>query len=345
LSAVPTRAPQASALRFPQAVRDRLRRGDVRVLVTGAGGWLGRATLEMLDDALGAEMPERVCAYAAQGRHVRLRSGRTLALAPLTELAHVPRDPRPTLVAHYAFLTREKAAAMPTAAYVAANRWITDFVTGQAARLGARATFSTSSGAVYDRAGELHPSLDHNPYGALKGEEEEAFADLGRQTGSRVVVARVFNLSGPFLNKEYALGSLVGDVLAGRTVQIRAPHRVVRSYAHVGEVVAVGVAAMLGIVAAPTEPFDTAGDEEVEVGDLALRVRAALHRPDLAIVRPPLAGGAEDRYVGDGTLYRALAAQAGAAYGSLDHGIRDTAAHLAAVAAEPSQGRSAEAST
>jgi nucleoside-diphosphate-sugar epimerase len=325
-------------LSFPAGLRDLVRAGGTRFVVTGAGGWLGRATLEMLDDALGEDMPHRVHAYAAGARPYRLRSGREIALSPLGDLGSLERGPQPTAIAHYAFLTREKAATMAGAAYVDANRWITRVMTEQAARLGAQATFSASSGAVYRRDGSLETSLAGNPYGALKREEEEAFARLARQTETQAVICRVFNLAGPFLNKDYALGSIIEDVLADRPIRIRAPHRVVRSYVHVRDVVTVGFAAMLGAVEAPPAPFDTAGEETVEVGELAGRARTALGRLDLAIERPPIGSGPDDRYAGNGDLFRRIAGQAGTGPASLDAAIRDTAAYLADIRPEQAPG-------
>lgn len=319
----------AAPLRFPASLRARLSDGDTRLVVTGAGGWLGRATLEMLDDALGDGMGARVHAYAASARRYRLRSGRELPVSALPELAGLPADGRPLAMAHYAFLTREKTAGMPGTRYVETNRAITRLAAENAGRLEAIGTFSTSSGAVYRPDGSLEASLDDNPYGALKREEEEAFGALREGRGTRAVICRVFNLAGPFLNKDYALGSVVADVLAGRPIRIRARHRVVRSYAHVRDVVTAGFAAALGAAECPPGPFDTAGDEAVEVGDLARRARAALGRPDLAVERPEPPDGREDRYVGDGTSFRRLLAQAGGSAAGLDDGIRDTAAYLA----------------
>ena len=331
----------AAPLRFPARLREILRDGDTRIVVTGAGGWLGQATLEMLDDALGPDMPDRVRAYAATARSYRLRSGREVLLSALEDLGSLEPGSGSTTIAHYAFLTREKAATMPAEAYVDANRRITWFMTEQAGRLGARAAFSTSSGAVYRRDGTLETSLADNPYGSLKREEEEAFAILADRTGTESIVCRLFNLSGPFLNKDYVLGSVLSDVLAGRTIRLRAAHRVVRSYVHVRDVVTVGFASMFGLLDAPREPFDTAGDESIEVGDLARRVRDVLGRPDLAIDRPPLGSNPADRYVGDGRPFRQMLGQLGLAPTRLDDAIRDTAAYLASLGershrAEPS---------
>ena len=74
--------------------------------------------------------------------------------------------------------------------------------------------------------------------------------------------------------------------------------------------------------------FDTAGTEIVEMADLAAAVGRALGQPRLDIVRPPMTAEPEDRYVGDGGLYRRALAEMGAAQVPLDAIIRDTAAYL-----------------
>lgn len=317
---------RAGRLACPGPVAAALREPGTRILVTGAGGWLGRATLEMLEDALGDGIATSVQAYARAARPLRLRSGRTIGLAPLAALADLPAGPGPTYLAHYAFLTREKTAGMALEAYAAANRDVTAFVTRQARRLGIAGTFSTSSGAVYEEDGTLAASLAANPYGVLKREEEEAFAGLAAATGSRAAVCRVFNLGGPFINKVYALSSFGEAALAGRDIRIESARPVLRSYAHVRDVVAVGVAGMLDPRSADPAPYDTAGDETVEVGELARRVLQALGS-DRAIHRPAVAG-APHRYVGDGRAFAARAAAAGIVPAGLDAQIRDTLAYM-----------------
>lgn len=299
-----------------------------RYLVTGAGGWPGQATLEMLDEALGERVSGLVHAFASTGREHLLRSGRRIRLKPLAELCDLPVVGEPTYLAHYAFLTREKTADRPLATYVAANRSITELVVREARRLGVEGSFVTSSGAVYTSDGSLSRSVADNPYGALKVEEEQAFAALS-DDGSRAAICRIFNLAGPFINKPFALSSFLGAALAGRDIRIESDRPVLRSYVHVRDVVAVGFAGMLGPGDGSAGPFDTAGDEVVELAELARRVLAVLDRHDLSVSRPLMSPTGADRYVGDGATFRARAAAAGLALASLDDQIRDTAVFMA----------------
>jgi UDP-glucuronate decarboxylase len=318
-------------LNFPSAVASSLSSSQGRILVTGAGGWFGLATLEMLEQALGPEFDRRVFPFARSASEVTLRSGRRVVLRELGALEGLPAEGNAPVLAHYAFLTREKVKSVGVPDYIRINRELTRLVTAEALRLGAAGIFSTSSGAVYRKDGSLESDLDENPYGFLKLEEEAAVDRLRQENGVRAAVCRVFNVSGPYLNKEYAIGSLIEEALFEPQLQVRARQKVYRSFAHVADIVSVGFAVALGVVAAPARPYDTAGDETVEVGELAERIRRRLGCPAKPIVRAPLIAAAEDdRYVGDFRTSAGLAAAAGIRPLPLDEQIADTAAYLKA---------------
>lgn len=318
-------------LNFPPAIASMLASSRGRILVTGAGGWFGLATLEMLEQALGPDFDRRVFPFARRARELTLRSGRRVGLQELEALEGLPIEDDAPILANYAFLTREKVKSVGLPDYIRINRELTRFVTTEALRLGAAGIFSTSSGAVYRKDGSLETDLDENPYGFLKREEEAAVDRLRREKGVRTAVCRVFNVSGPYLNKEYAIGSLIEEAMFEQQMQVRARQRVYRSYAHVGDIVSVGFAIALGAVASPARPYDTAGDETVEVGELAERIRRRLGCPAKPIVRAPMIDAAEDdRYVGDYRVFAELAAAAGVSPLPLDEQIADTAAYLKA---------------
>ncbi len=298
----------------------------MRYAVTGASGWLGMATLELLHarGELG-----RVTAYASRERSLRLRDGTTLVARPLDAL---PADGvgNATLM-HFAYHTRERAAHMGDAAYVRENIAISATVLDAVQRGAPGALLLPSSGAVYAPGGRgLATDLGTNPYGTLKHLDELAFAELCRRAGTRLATVRVFNVSGPHMAKPaaFALGSLVLATLAGEALQIRAPHPVRRSFVAIADLVAVALAALTDAGGPPHVTFDTAGAETVELGELAERVRLALDRRDLPIERSFDASLPADDYVGDGNTMAALATRYGIALSSLDDQIRATAEAL-----------------
>jgi nucleoside-diphosphate-sugar epimerase len=296
------------------------------IIVTGAGGWLGQAALEMLDSVFGAALPERVTAFTSGARVLRLRSGRRLEALAYETLA--ARGPRGALILHCAFRTRGHAGE---AGYVEANRAITTAMRDFIARNGAAGLFVPSSGAVYRADRTLDTDLAANPYGVLKAEDEAIFGTLAAGRFPAAII-RIFNLAGPLINNisAYALASVCTDILAGGPIRLRAAKPVIRAYAHVEDVLNIALGLLLGGRAPPV--FDTAG-EAIEIGALAARAAALLGAPWMAIVRPDWAGGAPDKYVGEAAGFAAAAGLAGVGLRGLDAQIADTAGYLAGLPA------------
>ena len=314
-------------LAFSSITGARLIESGLDVVVTGGGGWLGQATLEMLESAFGPQVASRVHVFGASRRALTLRSGTQLEVHPLAELPRLAVGPH--LLAHYAFATREFVAELGPVEYISRNEVIASLVGEHVLRSRPVGVFVPSSGAVY-----LGDDLSTNPYGVLKVRDERRFLDLAEGTGGmspapRVVIPRLFNLAGPFLNKpdRYVLGSVIEDIGRGGPVRLTATRPVVRSYVHVADLVDLALV-MVGDGPVPDGPFDTAGEREIEVGELAELAISVLDRPDTAIERPPLDGTGPDRYVGDPSAMRSLARSYGVELTPLVRQIEDTARYL-----------------
>ena len=285
-------------------VADALRASDMRIVVAGAGGWIGLATLDLLKAAFGEHFADRVHCFGSNDRTLTLRDGTSVAQRPLREIASLP--PAPTILLHLAFLTKDRAEAMDEAAYRAANRAIDDQVLGALDMIGTKAVFIASSGAA-TRADDPAATPAMRLYGALKREQEARFADWADRTGSRVVIARIFNLSGPYINKQasYAIAAFIRDALAGGPVRVRAAHRVIRSYVAIRELMSLVFALLLDSTDDITR-FDSGG-EPLEMQAIAQAVAQQL--PPSAIHRPALDPLIVDEYVGDSGAYLELLAR------------------------------------
>ncbi|HSD15661.1 MAG TPA: NAD-dependent epimerase/dehydratase family protein [Thermomonas sp.] len=320
-------------LALPPPLAEHLRDSHWRVLVTGAGGWLGQAALELLADALGPDWRTRVAAFGSEERLLVLRDGSEIRQQPLAMLPRCPRQP--SLLLHFAYLTREKASRMPAETYIATNRALSHLVAEGGAAIGVERAFVTSSGAAH---AALATADDADPgllYGKLKLEDEALFEQFAlAEPGRRALVARLFNLSGPYINKPYALASFIDQAARGKRIQVRAMHPVVRSYTSVSNLLGVAMGQLLADHAPPFRRVETAGDHEVEVGELARMVRD-LVSPDAIIERAECMREPIDRYVGDGAEYRRLMAGHGIAEHALARQIADTAEYLAQL--EPAQ--------
>jgi UDP-glucuronate decarboxylase len=297
-------------------VANALREDDRRIIITGAGGWLGLATLDLLGAALGDQLAKRVCAFGSTTRMLRLADGTPLLQRPLADMAWLPHAP--SIVLHTAFLTKDRAEAMDEAQYRAANAVIRDTVLGALGPIGAQSVFVASSGAAA-KADDPRPAMAL--YGAMKREDEAAFAQWAQDTDNRAVIARLYALAGPRINKpqNYAIASFCQDALSGRPIEVRAPREVIRAYVAIREVMSLAFSLLLdgqGVVR-----FDSGGTP------LELAQVAALISPSVA--RAPITQGPPDTYHGDGPAYAALLRENGITPVPLAQALRETLEDMA----------------
>ena len=309
--------------RLERSIEQALAASPARIVIAGAGGWLGMATLELLTAALGPDFAARIACYGSTRRDLRLIDGTVVEQSPLAEMAML--DPRPSLVLHLAFLTKDRAEAMAAEDYAAANRKLGATVLAALDSIGAEGVFVASSGAAARIDDPAAPSA-MRLYGQLKRQDEQAFADWAKRHGKKAVIARIFNLSGPHINKHgsYALASFILDSLAGRPIAVRAPHPVVRSYVAVRELMSVVFARLLDDGAGVTR-FDSGGVamELAEVADIVARVVRKV-----PVERSARLVGPVDSYTGDGAAYQALLDQYGITPVDFPRQVAETAEFL-----------------
>jgi len=214
--------------------------------------------------------------------------------------------------------------------YVAGNAAITGVVSRTIAARKTIGLFIPSSGAVYRKDGTIDDNITANPYGNLKLRDEAHFAQLAGQEGIPLAIARIFNLAGPYINKvnTYALSSIILDVLRGGPVILRACHPIIRSYVSILDVIDLALCTLSDREQPIAEPFDTAGEREIELSELAQLCASVLDRPNIRIERPPFSRKPADRYVGDGAVMRTRAARYRMALASLPDQINETADFL-----------------
>jgi nucleoside-diphosphate-sugar epimerase len=207
---------------------------------------------------------------------------------------------QPVWVFHFAFLTKDRVGCMSEQDYINLNRDISDIVADIVSSPQVEGVVLASSGAVYDYLSSAHRERDANVYGMLKAEDEKRYGDICANRGVRFVAPRIFNISGPHINKfgAYALSAIIVDALSGGPVRLRASRHVYRSYFYIGDLLELVMCRLLDRDPDLSSTFDTAGYEMVEIGELALRVCQVLKRPDVLVIRPELESSPDDRYVG-----------------------------------------------
>lgn len=323
----PALPPLAQAESLDPSVVRALRDSDRRIVIAGAGGWIGKSLLAGLRRALGeSEMQRRVACFGSSRRSIDLGQGRAVAQAPLAEIGGLA--PHPSIVFHLAFLTKDKVAGMAEGDYVAANRRISATVQDCLARIGADRVFVASSGAAAFADDEA-AAPDLRLYGRLKRDDEIAFARWAEEApGRRALIMRIYSLAGAFINKHdtYALADFVRDALARRTISVMAPMEVHRGYVAVREMLSLVLASLLdeGPVA-PVTALDSGG-EAMELAELAQLVARRLGGH---VTRAPVTRADGNRYIPDTTDYANLLAAYRLDKVELEQAVAETAAYLA----------------
>ncbi|MHB1678848.1 MAG: NAD-dependent epimerase/dehydratase family protein [Sulfuriferula sp.] len=318
-------------LTFTPTTASALREEHRRLLITGVTGWLGRALLEMLSRALGPELAERVILCGSRAQSITILQGQILPVVPLSEGLALLGD-QPVWVFHFAFLTKDRVGCMSEQDYINRNRDISDMVADIVSSPQVDGVMLASSGAVYDHLSSAHRDRDANVYGMLKAEDEKRYGDICADRGVRFIAPRIFNISGPHINKfdGYALSAIIVDALRGGPIRLRASSHVYRSYFYIGDLLELAMCRLLD--RGPdlfTSTFDTAGDEMVEIGELAQRVCQVLNRPGALVIRPELDSSPDDRYMGNPSTIRAMLHQYGIGPLPLDRQISATANFIA----------------
>ena len=278
----------------------------------------------MIARALGPEASgRRLILFASRERTIQLDSGAQFGVRGLDELPSSSSD----VLLHFAYVTREFAAERGVPDYVMANLAITARVLDLIRNAPPRFLAYASSGAARATMDSGRLDVSDDPYGTLKVIDELALRRAVQDAGGRSLVLRVFNVSGRWLTKPgaFALSDVIQQVHAGGPVIIRARHGVVRSYVDVEDLARVMIASALDMSGPADEVVETAGGEEVEVGNLAARVRHVLGRPEVEIVRDLDVTAASDRYVGEPGAFLDLSRRVGVPLHDLDAQIVRTA--------------------
>jgi nucleoside-diphosphate-sugar epimerase len=294
-------------------------RGPKGVAITGASGWIGRAMAHAAAQAAAADSDLELRLFGSSERLIEV-NGRRFPLESLREAPPLAAN-REWLVVHLAVVGSDRESDPDRL------RTLNDGFLQSAQRLAepakVRRFVSASSGAVH----QLDGSAERRAYAQLKRDQEAAVGDWASRTATPLLLPRIFNIGGPYMNHagRYALGDMIRQARATGRIRIGAPRPVIRSYVHVLEFAAVTLELALGETGAAV--FETAGTEVVEMADLARAVGRALGL-DLQIERPPMTADGEDRYVGDGEAYRAALQAMSAQPIDLAAIIRDTDAWL-----------------
>ncbi len=299
-----------------------------RVIVTGATGWIGRTTVDLLGEWFGDGLPSHAVLAATSGRQLATPWG-VLDVCAIGDLVGLPPGPR-TLLVHCGFPTQDRVDGMGADAYISAVGRLRVVIQHVITRLGEIDMIYLSSGAATSVERGVALADRTWVYGTAKLEDEATYGDAVAAVGGRLCIVRAFALSGPYMTKPeaYALGDMIMQADRSGTIAVQATRPVRRSYMLIDDMLRIAMDAVGRLGAGDSVMFETAG-EVVEMGDLAARVLAVLGHDPSAVSRPPINPSLPaDDYLGDPETIDAFVRIAGVTLTGLDDQIAITAEWL-----------------
>ena len=243
----------------------------MRIAITGASGWLGRATIATLLES--GVKPSDIQCFSSERKLLRIENTEFIS-HPLYELQN-HQDIE--VFVHLAFLTRDKITKSDLSSYMSINRGITGLACNFINRHKPRSVITVSSGAVFDPPDytTLAENFDLNPYGYLKIEEETRLIDACLSSESNIVINRLWGLSGQDIQnvKPYALAEFIYKAKTGRAIEVNSSSKVWRRYVDARELMAL----CLAVASAGNDITFNSGGPLVEIGELAQLVVETLN--------------------------------------------------------------------
>ncbi len=306
-------------IKLPKQLNDKILASDYKFIITGASGWLGRFLLETLHSCFGQKLAENVIVISNFVPRITLNSGDQISTY---RYDHEFLNTHRYILCHFAFLTKDKTLKMPEDEYIRQNQIIRDNVTKIINCSNSAAMLYSSSGAVYN---------EDDLYGRLKLEDETHFKELSNQIGYKIIIPRIFNLAGPYINKHhlYALSNFIIQLIKNNQIAINANFPIIRSYIHILDLLKI----CLSFIFDEDKnqnclTFDTGNQKEIELSELATTI-INLINPGAVITRPTYNRDlAANRYVGDIQMQQELCKKYGIILSDYQSMILDTVYYL-----------------
>ena len=198
----------------------------MRVLVTGAGGFIGRALVELAPQDV-----ELVLLYGPADRKLSFTAGVAESeVGDITDLSLLQK-----LVSHCDSVIHLAGSASVAHSFIDPPRVVSDHAVGAAVlcqaalEAGVRRLIHVSSAEVYGRpvdnpVGEQAAMLPRSPYAAAKVGAEAVFSATARSSDIEVVILRPFSIYGPGQRKQSLLDRIIQQAIDCKPMPVSYTH-------------------------------------------------------------------------------------------------------------------------
>ena len=270
---------------------------DLKVLITGATGWLGQQTANKLVYRFGENLHLTLMNSTPTNLYIQNKHFQTIAPTSVNYGKSIDH------FFDYAFLTREKIDSLGSKQYIETNLSLINQSAEIVKKLGPKTVVLASSGAVYDSSKFAH-TKNYQLYSELKTFQEKQISDSCKQSGSKLIIVRIFNLSGEGINKAkvYAFQEFVEKAIRNEEIIINSNFHVFRRYCDIGQLLDL----LLELSFQGIDISFDSGGQLIELRDLAGIIKKTLNSNSSIICKPINSYLTPDKYHSQSDQFESL---------------------------------------
>ena len=285
----------------------------MKVLITGATGWLGHAALQAIKKVLPDVKSEDLNLYAS---HERIHSDPTFGLVQINDFASSKHKPKNIdLFIALALKTRDYSIKMDEEDYLAGNKDLIEKHIELMKATNPKKIILISSGVV---SKYLEGSWPLDPYTEIKLLEEKLFNEFAKQAGSKLIILRLWGATGELMTEplKYAIGDLIYQAETTNQIVIKSKREVFRRYTDATQIFQVLIRGLQNNFSGTLN----SGGVTVEI-ELLAQLIVNNHQKPIEIVRKLETGSKPDLYVPTDSEFDNLAKSVGVNLLSLEDQI------------------------
>jgi nucleoside-diphosphate-sugar epimerase len=202
----------------------------LKVVVTGANGWLGRSSIWSLYQL---ENIESIIPVTRKSIEIIIEN-KIYSSIEYSDIKHIKGKIDGYI--HLPFVTRDKVKDLGLSKYMQHNTEIIEQARQNLELHKPNWIISVSSGAVYKNGNnktlELENNLELNPYGYMKHLEEKTIMETAKRINANYVIGRLWGATGSDIQnyKPYAIGDFISSVLSGNKITVKSTSDIKRNF-------------------------------------------------------------------------------------------------------------------